>query len=738
MRALGDGPQADHGSRSEGAPIGPPVHQLPPPPADFTGRESELLELRTAVESGGVTISGLQGMGGVGKTALALKFAEELAPNYPDAQIYLDLKGASPQPLTPAQAMAHVIHAFHPEAQLPEAESGLTAHYWSVLYGKRALLLMDNTAGSEQVASLLPPRSCFLLVTSRRTFALPGLRTRNLGSLPPEDARAFLRCLVPWIGDEDERIAELCGYLPLALRLAGGTLAERRDLSPAEYAGCLAEGKGRLELIKASLTLSYELLTAEQQRCWRALAVFPGSFDRSAALAVAGLGDDQMGDVLGDLVKNGLVEWTDRRYRLHDLARVFSDDCLGKAERFDAQLRHARHFKGILRKAEVWQDEGGDGILRGLDLLDAVWSDILADRAWLEAHAADDLALAELCSDYLWAGGRILCLRVPAPMRVRWQETALAASRRVGDRSAQVHHLAYLGWARASAGEPTAGIRLCTQSLKIAGEIGYLEGQRISLLFLGSSCVLLGEHRRSIEMFERALTLSRRLANRRSEGLVLCSLGEVYFGLGDLSRALEILKQSLSTTREVGDRYGEGTTLGDLGAVYLELGEPTRALEFIDQCLVTARGLGNRYGEAMSLCNMADAYTDLGDPHRAIELAEQGMSIGVECGRRRLEAIGLFRLGRARMVLGDKSRAMARLEQSRLIFGEMGARDGVSKVAWYLGLLHEEAGDLDRAGDLMQLRVDYERSIGHAEADANATRVEEIRARARPRGLGRG
>lgn len=99
------------------------LHEVPPPPADFTGREDELNELLASIEVGGVTISGLQGMGGIGKTALALKLVELLKPRYPDAQFFLDLKGASTQPLTVGEALAHVVRAYHPAAKLPDTES---------------------------------------------------------------------------------------------------------------------------------------------------------------------------------------------------------------------------------------------------------------------------------------------------------------------------------------------------------------------------------------------------------------------------------------------------------------------------------------------------------------------------------------------------------------------------------------------------------------------------------------
>ena len=189
-----------------------PLHQLPPPPGDFTGREAELDELVRRMERGGVTISGIQGMGGVGKTVLALKLAEQLAPRYPDAQIFLDLKGASQDAaLTASEAMARVVRAFNPTAQVPESEAELRGTYLTVLHGKRALLLMDNALGREQVEPLIPPEGCVLLVTSRQHFTLPGLFANDLDTMKPDEARDLLLAIAPRIGGEAGEIARLCG-----------------------------------------------------------------------------------------------------------------------------------------------------------------------------------------------------------------------------------------------------------------------------------------------------------------------------------------------------------------------------------------------------------------------------------------------------------------------------------------------------------------------------------------------
>src|SRR5262245_44653528 len=178
------------------ASAGAALHQLPPPTPDFTGREKEMADLRQHLRAG-VTISGVQGMGGVGKTALALKLADELKDSYPNAQFYLDLKGVSARPLSTADAMRHVIYAYHPGARLPDDADQLAGVYRSVLHDQRALLLMDNARDADQVAPLIPPATCVMLVTSRYHFTIPGLHAIDLSSMRPEEAQALLLKIAP-------------------------------------------------------------------------------------------------------------------------------------------------------------------------------------------------------------------------------------------------------------------------------------------------------------------------------------------------------------------------------------------------------------------------------------------------------------------------------------------------------------------------------------------------------------
>ncbi len=468
-------------------------HQLPSPPADFVGREAELAALRAAAGAGGpIAVFGLRGLGGVGKTALALKLAGELAPRYPDGQIFLDLQGvstgaAAAAPLSPAQAMAHVIRSFLPEARVPEGAAELAGLYRSVLHGRRVLLLMDNAARREQVEPLIPPEGSALLVTSRVHFQLPGAATRDLGELPEADARALLLGIAPTIGDDAGEIAGLCGRLPFALRLAGSALADRPDLAPADYARSLARAEHRFGPVDASLEVSLALLGEEPRRLWCRLAVFPATFDREAAAAVWERETDRANAAMGELLTASLVEWEAGRYRLHDLARLFARGRLGGEETAVAELRHAAHYLEVLRRANALYKEGGAVLLRGLRLFDAEWPNIQAGQAWAAAHSQHDEPAAALCDGYPDAGTYCILLRLHPQEQIRWREGALAAARQRGDRSHEAVHLGNLGLAYLDLGEPRRAIELYEQCLVIAREIGDRRGEGYTLGNLGSA-----------------------------------------------------------------------------------------------------------------------------------------------------------------------------------------------------------------------------------------------------------
>jgi tetratricopeptide (TPR) repeat protein len=604
----------------------PALHQIPTPPADFTGRAEDLSALKSALTGGGTgAIFGLQGMGGVGKTTLALKLAEDLGSLYPDAQLYLDLKGVDPHPLTATQAMAHVVRSFHPEVRLPEGETEMAALYRSVLHGKRVLLLMDNAGPDRrQVEPLIPPAGSLLLVTSRFHFTLPGLIVRDLDELPEDDARNLLLRIAPRIGSAADEIARLCGRLPLALRLAGSALAERRNFFPADYARRLKGGQERLDPVEASLNLSYELMSELQQRLWRLLAVFSGTFDAPAAAAVWEQEIDPTNQALGDLVQSSLVEFEEKdgRYRLHDLARSFADRRIEGTEKEGARKRHAEHYLEVLWATDGLYKEGGDSVLRALRLFDAEWGNVQEGQAWAAKHFSETDDAARICSDYPDAGTYLLLLRQHPRDQIHWRELALAAARQRKDRNAEGVQLGNLGIAYFTLGEPRRAIELYEQGLAITREIGDRRGEGNALGNLGLAYKNLGLTRRGIELYEQQLVITREIGDRRGGGNALGSLGLAYADLGEPRRAIKLYEQWLAIAREIGDRHGEGQALGNLGLAYSALGESRRAIESNEQCLHIAREIGDRLSEAYVSWNMGEVLEKEGDLSRAADLMQ--------------------------------------------------------------------------------------------------------------------
>jgi tetratricopeptide (TPR) repeat protein len=668
------------------------LHQLPSPPADFTGREAELATLRSALTHGNAAaIFGVQGMGGVGKTVFALKLAEELTGRFPDAQLYLNLRGVSPQPLTAAQAMAHVVRSFDPEARLPESEDELAGLYRSMLFGKRVLLLMDNAAGRNQVEPLVPPLGSLLLVTSRVHFVLPGMTALNLDEMPEEDAHNLLLTIAPRIASDSEEIARLCGRLPLALRLAGSAIAERPSLSPSGYLKRLKEGKEGFSDVEAALDLSYQLLDEELRRFWRLLAVFPSTFDGSAAAAVWEVELEVAQRRLEELVRISLVDWEEKegRYRLHDLSRSFANAHINPAEREAGQWRFTQHFLEVLRAVDNLYLKGGACILIALKLFDTEWMNIQAGQSWTSGYNWNDDVATRICADYPDVGTFVLMLRQDVLEQIHWREIGLAAARRCKDRSLEAAHLGNMGIAYRKLGNSERAIDYHEQQLVIVREIGDRAREAGTIGSLGTVYLIRGEISRAIGLYETALMIYREVGDRRGEEVILGNLGSCHSARGDWPSAIKMFEQALIIDREIGDRQGEATDLGNLGNVYLKLGDSPRAIDLYQHQLSVVRELGDRQGEGNALGNLGNAHLALGGTERAVEFYEQQLAIARKIGDRR----------------------------------------GIGNSSWNLGLLYETEGDLVRAADSMQVLVDFELEIAHADAEKDAARVEALRAR---------
>jgi tetratricopeptide (TPR) repeat protein len=683
----------------------PALHQLPPPPRDFTGRDKEIAELMATVERGGVTISGLQGLGGVGKTALVLKLAEQLTQRYPDGQLYLDLRGVSLNPLTAMQAMEHVIRAYHPIAKLPEDEAQLAGLYQSVLHGKRAMLVMDNAKDAEQIKPLIPPASCLLLATSRRRFTLPGLAAKNIDVLSPGDARQLLVRIAPRLDweqtDHASELARLCGYLPQAIVPVGSVLATRSDLRPADFVRRLADARERLKLTEtdASFSLSYDLLPAEQQKRFRALAVFPDTFDVEGAAAVWDVERDVAQDSLSELGLYSLVEFNcvSIRYRLHDLVHVFADTRLDSDERVTSQRHHATYYKEVANKANILYLQGGASLRDGLALFELEWMSVQAGLAWATALVNDDDEAARLCINYLDAVAHFHDLRLHPRERAHWLEAALQAARRLKDSAAVGAQLGNLGVVYHCLGEYRRAIQYHEQSLEISREIGDRTAEESALGNLGLEHRSLGDSRRAIEFHKQALEIAREIGDQRGEQSALGNLGVAYKSLGEYEQAIDYYQHASRIAQEIGDRRGEQNALGNLGVAYKSLGQFDVAIWHYQKALQIAQEIGDRRGEGNVQCSLGNVYHALGDNDRAIEYHQAHLAIAQAMGDRRGEGQALGNLGNVYDSLGEYRRAIQHHESNLLIARETGDRSGEGNAHWNVSLALEKIGKRSEA-----------------------------------------
>jgi transcriptional regulator with XRE-family HTH domain len=413
--------------------------QLPAAVGCFTGRADELAvlnELLTArpadTASAAVFISAIGGTPGVGKTALANQWAHQVAAQFPDGQLYVDLRGYDPgQPVAAEEALAGFLSALGvPGPQIPADTASRAAAYRSLLAGRRVLILLDNARSAEQVRPLLPGEpGCIVVVTSRDMLAglvaRDGARRILLDVLPLADAVTLLRSLVgPRVDAEPEAAARLAGLgcrLPLALRVAAELAIARPAMSLAALAAeldhpkrldALEAGGDPATAVRAVFSWSYRHLSPGAARAFRLAALHPGrDFEARAFAALTGTGQQAATRILAELACASLLHPVgNARYGMHDLLRGYAaelaatdDTETGRGEALtrllDFYLSAAHRAASVLFPADVPTpaDEPGDASA-------VVTADERAAWTWLDAERPNLAAVAVFASDQGWAG----------------------------------------------------------------------------------------------------------------------------------------------------------------------------------------------------------------------------------------------------------------------------------------------------------------------------------------------
>ncbi len=380
--------------------------------------------------------------------------------------------------------MTRVIQVLQPTAQVPLELEPAQSLYRSCLDRKRVLLLLDNAESMAQVAPLIEWRAptTLLLVTARHVIA--GLENLRLDVMAPGEARALLRAVLgDRAGNDDEldALAQRCGRLPLALRVAGTFLTVYRDWTISEYLGALADERQRLSLLRieddarldvqAVLGLSARRLAEDNPMLaerWRMLAVFPQSFDRAAAAAVWQAPEANTRRSLSELVRRSmaLCDEADGRYRLHDLMRDVArlaiegkDEAAVQRRLEAAAARHAEHYCKVLGSAGQLYLKGGESVLGGLALFGLEQRNIAAGQNWAAVRTEASDEAARLAAEYANAGADVLTLRLHSRARIGWLEAQLTACRRLGNRRGEGAALSNLGGAYVGFGGTETGDR---------------------------------------------------------------------------------------------------------------------------------------------------------------------------------------------------------------------------------------------------------------------------------------
>jgi len=738
-------------------------HTLRAPVGDFTGRTTEIEALVSRLSQGG-RIAAIIGMGGIGKTELALVVADRLREQYGDAALMFELQPDG-TPLTPEAVLGAVIHAFHPEARLPEVLTEVQGLYRATLAKKRGLLLLDNAVGPEQVQPLLPaPEGWAVILTSRSRFMLPNGKLYPLDLLPLAEAVALLRGILSDSGRDElaevdlAPLAKRCGRLPLALRVAASFLSAYADWPLPDYLAALkqaplphlnAPGEKPVQAVLGLSITALRKQDAVMVERWEQLAVFPATFDRAATAAVWGaLGDVPAEDVsvwpepvpldeeetrqgLSALVQQSLLDHdaVSDSYTMHDLLRA----CALAAQTADldaARLRHAWHYLRAGSTAEDLYLQGGAGVLAGLRQFEEAWPHLAAAWAWLRERS--DAAARRWMRAYPDAVASVGDLRIALREKIAMREAAAHAAAILGDRSGEGVHLSNLGVVYAELGEVRRAIGLYQQALVIRREIraastersaewmAARQGEGIDFVNLGSAYWSLGEARRAIEYYEEALAIRREIGDRRGEGSALTGLGLACCALGEARRAIGLFEQALAISREIGDRRGEGHGLGNLGSAYWSLGEVRRAMEYHGGALAIHREIGDRHGEGGDLGNLGAAYHSLGEVVRAIGLYAERLVIAREIGDRRGEGDTLGNLGVAHKNLGEARRAIGFHEEALAISREIGNQSGQTNTLNNLGLAYVDLGETRQAIKCLKQALAISQEIGDRRNAGNA------------------
>jgi DNA-binding SARP family transcriptional activator len=709
---------------------------LPPDIPDFTGRGSEVdAVFRLLTESRqrtALAIAGIAGMGGVGKTTLAVRSAHLAATEYPDGQLYVNLRGAQATPLDPGDVLARFLRALGVDSRaIPHDLVERTELYRSKVAGRRVLVVLDNAASEEQIRPLLPGApTCAVLITSRaRLTGVEGARWIDLEVFSPGEAIELLAVVaddgrVTAQRSDAAEIARLCGGLPLAVRVAGARLTARPTWRLAHLARMLGDERQRLDRlatgdleVRASLALSYQALDPESRRllrllglfdvphfsAWLAAAVLERPVDDAAA-HVEALVDAQL------LGGTGTDEAGQNRYRFHDLVRLYARE---RAELEDSEADRsaalARGFGGWLAIAERlaarvpgppfapisgsaprpaldWEDDGGDP----LRWFDGERSTLIAAIRQTCALGLDELAfdLAECMEKYFDIRG----------MYTEWQaintrviEVCRANGNRRGEAVMRRGLTEVITWNTIDdTGEAMARFETEAHELvemfEALGERGGMSDAEVNCAWAASAK---GASAEAVEHGLRALRLAEETGHIGGEARAHVAIAIARSEQLDLMAAFAHLTRALERIRALGNPRYEAAVLQFMGIGYVRAGDLDSAERVLDESLAISRRLSDSYTEVLTQLELARLYLRRGDP-RARTAAETSLALGREYNMSHHVADSLGVLGEIELAAGRPDKAAKHLEESVALWRTRGWLSFLANALAELGKAYVE------------------------------------------------
>ena len=637
--------------RAEGAP-----RQLPTAAQSFVGRVAELTALTKlsdhAAQGTGTGLILVTGPAGVGKTALAVHWAHEVADRFPDGQLYVNLRGFGPTrgAATPRHAIRRFLGALGvPADRMPLTLEGCADLYRRLLAGKRMLVVLDNARDVTQVRPLLPGgRHCMVIVTSRSQLTglvvVEGALPLSLDVLSKAQARELLirRLSADRAAAEPGVITEVieqCAQLPCALAAAAARIALQPGLSLAGLAAELRD-TGLLHAldtgdeessIRAVFSRSYEILSRRASRMFRLLGLHGGpDIAAAAAASLAGLSLPETHRLLAELVHANVVSsHSPGRFTFHNLLRVYAAERAeveeDKTSRDAATGRVLQHYVHTAHAAGRLLSPAKEPLILARPQ-SGVAPEGIADYsqalAWFQDEYQVLMAAVEFAAKtgfdaYAWQIA--WCLTGIFDLDGRWQDgaavqrTALTSAERAGDK---------VGLARAHSGLSAslielgalddAGVHL-QHALRLCAELDDKLGQAQASLGLSQVARRQGDNRRALRDAEQALVLHQAAGHLAGQGRAHSAIGWCRARLGNHEQALADWAQAMARCREAHDRLGEATAWDSLGYAHRQLGEYAKAIACYQRAIDLADQLGARYQRAEALTHLGDLQRDAGD-----------------------------------------------------------------------------------------------------------------------------